>query len=150
MAKPITKQEELYFIVSLCKDRISLMSVSGAQLTDIKDTNFPMVYLDDFEYSRSVIGTSFGYSSKGFEKDKSALKKTRFTSFLQTADKHLNDYIGTHPLILAGIDRHLSDFRRITRHSKNIIGEVKGSYTDYNRQRLLKASREIFGAPKKA
>ena len=77
MAKLKVKQDDLYFILSISRKRIFLISISGGQPSEVKDGGFPMTFSDDYEYARSVIGTSFGYSSKGYEKDKSILKEKR-------------------------------------------------------------------------
>lgn len=139
------KNQSAFLILSLTRKKISLIKVVDSNPVEINDETFPMVYRESYEYSKSVLGSSFGYSLKGFEKDKSVLSEVRFISFLRSADKHLKPYLKNDiPLILAGVKKDLVNFEIITSNKEHIAGEVAGSYSTYNRNDLIKKSKKIM------
>ena len=141
---PSTSKNHIeYFILS--RKKISLIRVVGSQAIEIEDENFPMLYTEEYEYAKSVLGSSFGYSMKGFEKDKSIMTEIRFISFLRSTDHRLKLYLKKNNLlILAGVKKGLMDFKKITKHGSKMVGEITGSYSEYNRNKLIKSSREVM------
>lgn len=141
------KKHPEYLILSLSRKKISLLKVVDSHPVEIEDEMFPMIYHEDYEYSKSALGSSFGYSLKAFEKDKSVLTEVRFISFLRSADERLKGYLKNGiPLILAGVKKELADFKTLTHHKDWIVGEVAGSYSTYNRNDLIRKSMEIMQA----
>ena len=141
------KKHPEYLILSLNRTKISLFKVVDSHATEIVDETFPMIYREEYEYSKSARGTSYGFSLKGFEKDKSVLTEIRFITFLRSADERLKLYLKNGiPLILAGVKKELADFETITHHKDHLAGEVAGSYSNYNRNDLIRKSMEIMQA----
>ena len=136
-----------YLILSLSRKKISLLRVSDSHPVEIVDAMFPLFYSEEYEYSKPSLGSSFGFTSKGFEKDKSVLMEIRFISFLRLADARLKGYLKNGiPMVLAGVKKELADFETITNHRNNIAGGVAGNYSDYNRNDLVKKTEEIMRA----
>jgi hypothetical protein len=58
-------------------------------LEEIRNDYFPASFRDDYEYQRSSLGSSYGYSLKGFEKDKSVIGATRLASMVRETVRHV-------------------------------------------------------------
>jgi hypothetical protein len=138
------KNRPEYLILSLSRKKISLIRVVDSRPIEIEDDAFPMIYSEEYEYSKSSAGTSFGFALKGFEKDKSVLTEVRFLTFLRGADERLRPYLKKDvPLVIAGVKKELGDFETITHHKDRITGLVPGSYSSYNRNDLVQKSTEL-------
>lgn len=138
------KNQSEYLILSLSRKKISLIRVVNSHPIEIEDGAFPMTFSDEYEYSKSSAGTSFGYALKGFEKDKSVMTEVRFITFLRGADERLRPYLKKDvPLVIAGVKKELGDFETITHHKDRITGSVPGSYSTYNRNDLIQKSTEL-------
>lgn len=128
------------FILLINASVVSLLKWEGNAISEIRDGVFPISFKDDYEYSRPSRGTSFGYALKNFEKDKSIVKKERFIKFLRTVDKNLKALLNQDSsLLLAGTDKHRSDFKKISNLNHLISGEISGSHS-MKRLSLLKRS----------
>lgn len=139
------KSHPEYLILTLTRKKISLIRVVNSHPIEIDDDAFPMTYSEEYEYSKSSPGTSFGYALKGFEKDKSVITESRFITFLHAADERLKAYLGQDvPIVLAGVKKELVDFEKLSKYRDRIVGEVPGSYSSYNRNDLIKKSKEII------
>jgi hypothetical protein len=123
-----------YYVLVLGKNRLHLYSVTMDHFMEIKDGHFPMEYHEEYEYERSHIGTSYGYASKGFEKDKNSLNAIRLQSFYKEAAQQVDSYIHKTglPLIITGTQKQLTEFKTHPVLHGKISGEVKGSFTDKN------------------
>jgi hypothetical protein len=119
-----------YYVLSLGKKEVHLYAAQADQFTEIKDGHFPMRYEEEYEYERATIGTSYGYSQKGFEKDKSAVVKMRMESFFKEAGSYLSPYLKNnhHALIIAGAKDMVAEFKSHVTLPKKIDGEVIGSF----------------------
>ncbi|MBI1767204.1 MAG: hypothetical protein HYR67_02380 [Bacteroidetes bacterium] len=132
-----TDQKIDYYILSLSQKTASLLKIHDALTEEIKDGVFPMSNVDDFEYSKSSRGNSFGFSLKNFEKDKSFVKKERFNHFLRQINENLKGYLNDEcALMLAGTGTDRADFRRISDYNNLISGEISGSYNSKNFNQL--------------
>lgn len=134
-----------YHVFVCGKDRLALYAGTGDDLTEINDGVFPAHYEDDYEYARPAIGTSFGGSLKGFEKDKGDLVKKRTHSFISKTVKHLLKYTNnsTKPLIIAGTKTQLSALKNMPELKGKIAAEIVGSYTE---QTLPKLREKVLEA----
>jgi hypothetical protein len=133
-----------YLILSLTRKKISLIRVVDSHPIEINDEAFPMTYSEEYEYSKSSAGTSFGYALKGFEKDKSVVTESRFITFLREANVRLRPYLKKDvPLIIAGVKKELGDFETITNQKDRITSRVHGSYSTYNRNDLVQKATEL-------
>jgi hypothetical protein len=118
-----------HYVLLVSKKAISLVKWQDQTLNEVRDGVFPVSFKDDYEYSRSSRGTSFGYALKNFEKDKSIIKKERFKQFLRDVNKKLKGYLNPDStLFLVGTDHDRSDFKRISDYNNCIGGEISGSY----------------------
>lgn len=120
-----------YYVLQLKQDAVMLYEGCFDRLQEIHEGNFPLRYTETYEYNQPAHTSSIaGYAGvKGFEKDKSILHNIRIEQFLRAADKHLS-YIKDHPLILAGAEKELALFKKVSAHRKSFIGEVEGNYAD--------------------
>lgn len=123
-----------YYVLVLGKNRIHLYTATTDQFAEVKDGHFPMEYHEEYEYERSQIGTSFGYAAKGFEKDKGTLSALRMQSFFREAARQVDTYMHKtkFPLILAGTQKQITEFKTQPVLHEKIAGEVKGSFSDKN------------------
>lgn len=140
-----TDQKINYYILSLSQKKVSLLKVHDAAGEEINDGLFPMYFTDDHEYTKSSRGNSFGYSLKNFEKDKSIVKKQRFNQFLHSVNDNLKKYLTSDcAILLAGTDTDRADFKKIFQFNGLIAGEVSGSFSSYNINKLKQAALEII------
>lgn len=138
--KATREKEKEFFILTVNRKQLNLVRVKGRDATAVTP-GWPIPFQDDYEYARSTRGTSFGYSAKGFEKDKSIVKEHRFIAFLKHADQVLKKSLPKKAnLVVAGTDRDRADFLKNSRCGANLIGEVKGSFSAYNHQKLIESS----------
>jgi hypothetical protein len=118
-----------YCVLSISKKHIHLFMCKGEELREIKNEDFPITFVDDYEYEKPSRGTSFGNTLKDFERDKSVLQEIRLVDFLRTADHLIGKYINNNiPLIINGGSKEVADYLQITEHLKSVIGKVIGNY----------------------
>lgn len=122
-----------YYILSLSQKKVSFYRLHDAATEEIRDGIFPMPFLDEYEYRKSSRGTSFGYALKNFEKDKSIVKKERFTQFLKEVNKKLRRYLDNESaLLLIGTDEDRQIFKRISDYNHLIAGEIAGNFNSFD------------------
>jgi len=128
-----TQEHVDYYILILNRKKVSLFRLHDTATEEIRDGVFPMSFIDDYEYSKSSRGTSFGYSLKNFEKDKSIVKKERFKYFLREVSEKLSRYLNNDSaLLLIGTDQDRADFKRVSVYNDLIAGEISGSFNSIN------------------
>lgn len=126
-----------YYILSLTQKKVSLFKLHDTVTEELCDGIFPMTFADDYEYSKSSRGTSFGYALKNFEKDKSMVRKERFTQFLRSVNEELGRYLNSESaLLLAGTREDRTAFRRVSVYNDLISGEISGSFNANNLNQL--------------
>ncbi len=131
-----------YFTLLLTEKGGRLFEGRWKEITEIADNHWPVEYRDDYEYSKPVRSSSYaGHAHvKIYEKDKSELEAIRFKNFYQRLDDALDAYLLNNiPLILLGPERELPWFEEVTKHKKNVLGKITGSYSHSN----LKAITEM-------
>jgi len=131
-----------YVVLLLSEKEAKLFNARLNIVSEITDDHFPQKNKAEYEYNRPTRGSSYVGNAfeKGFEKDKSVLEEIRFESFFRQADVLLNNYlVNQTPLIVAGANKNLSYFRKITQHDKNIVCYIPGNYilSDENELGLL-------------
>lgn len=125
------------YILSLSQKRAALFRFHGTTTEEIQDEVFPMMTVDEYEYAKSSRGTSYGYALKGFEKDKSFVKKERFLHFLRTVNEKLKPYLtDVSALILAGTNEDRNTFRKVSDYNSMIRSEISGSFNSSNLSQL--------------
>lgn len=118
-----------FYVLSLSKKSVHLFHGEADSLKEVRDGNLPLGYEEEYEYSKSSRGTSYGYSLKSYEKDKSDLSEIRLKSLFKDVDTYLAPYFRDPDaqLILAGTNKMISDFQAVTKLKDQIIGVVPGS-----------------------
>lgn len=156
-----------YYVLELTEKKVRLFEGSWENLSELKGKGWPVRYEDDYAYSTPSRSSSFaGHSHvKIFEKDKTESEHIRFQDFYREIDKKLDDYlINNAPLILLAPERGSSLFEKVSKHRKNIIQKIHGSYGHENlksisgivwpamyehlqteREQLINEFREIIG-----
>jgi hypothetical protein len=126
-----------YFVLLINEKEIKLFEGRGEKLKLIKDSMFPLRFYDDYEYTHTSIGSSYGYALKSFEKDKSVVKEQRVSAYLKTADEYLTNYLENNtPLILIGNSKDLGYYKKVGVNYKNVVGKVDGNYSHEGISRL--------------
>lgn len=134
-----------YYVLSLSQKKVSLLKLHDTATEEIRDGVFPMTMVDEFEYSKSSRGNSFGYALKGFEKDKSFVKKERFMHFLRTVNEKLKRYLtDDSALLLAGTVEDRNNFRKVSDYNSLISGEISGSFNSSNLGLLKQSVSKIL------
>ncbi|MDP4147943.1 MAG: hypothetical protein Q8943_00900 [Bacteroidota bacterium] len=122
-----------YYTLLLTEKEARLFEGRFNHIREIKDNHFAAMNVDDYLYSHPTRGSSFVGNAflKEYEKDKSQLVEIRFQHFCGRVEDGLRHYLTGNeiPLILAGAKKDLSYFGKITRHERNIIGELPGNYS---------------------
>lgn len=126
-----------YCLFVMNEKELKLFDGKGESLTMYKNKDFPAHFVDDYEYERPSLGSSYGYALKSTEKDKSIVNEQRLMMFLKQADQKMSKYVSPHtPLIISGNSKDIGYFKKNTIHSTNIIGEIHGNYLHENIQTL--------------
>lgn len=137
-----------YYIVNLSKHGVELFEASVESLKEIKDGNFPFVFVDEFEYERASIANSSSSSLKSFEKEKAQISDERLKAVFREADAHLKSYLKSDDtrLLVAGTQKSVSSFLGLTIFKKHFFGKISGSF---NANKLGQAAWSIYVRNKK-
>jgi hypothetical protein len=121
-----------YFLLSVTLNGVRLYKGNGSKLSEIINNDFPRDFEDNYEYAKpSQASGNPNQLKSGERKDKSVIIETRFQQFLKEADKRLDPYLlEKSPLIIAGVKQELGYFKKVTRHEKQIAGQVEGNYSN--------------------
>jgi hypothetical protein len=128
-----------YHVLMLTEKCGRLFEGCWNNLSEIKDNNWPTEYKDDYIYEKPAHSSHYaGYSHvKMYEKDKSELEAVRFKNFFHQLDKSSDAYlIDNTPLIVLGPQKELSWFEQVSKHKKNIINKIHGSFNYSNLKSL--------------
>jgi hypothetical protein len=118
-----------YYVLKLTNNEAHLFLMeTGALTREITNTYFPIQDNNVYEYARSSFGHTYGYSKKGFEKDKSTMNKTRQESFYKEVQKNLGIYIKHSDLLISGAKRIVSTFESAMDQRLKIKGQIIGSF----------------------
>jgi hypothetical protein len=102
----------------------------------VQDANFPLIYTEDFEYEKASRTNSYSGRAtiSSFEKDKSAVQKSRYLSFLKSVDDLLDIYISKNDsqVIICGVKSVTASFLNHSKHDDKIIGVQHGNYSHLN------------------
>jgi Bacterial archaeo-eukaryotic release factor family 3 len=122
-----------YYLLNLSKNEAHLFLLeTGTLAREITNTHFPMRIENDYEYAIPTLGTSFGFSRKGFEKDKSIMNKMRMETFFKSVQENLMPFIKAGDLLVTGAKNILSEFDTIRDKKLRIKGRVVGSFRVQN------------------
>lgn len=123
--------DQSYYVLMLTEKEAKLFEGSWNNLSEIKGDHWPLIYEDEFVYSKPARSSSFaGHAHvKMFEKDKSELEAIRFKDFYRQLDKGLDTYLRKDTsLIILAPEKESSLFEKVSKHKQNIIHKVHGSY----------------------
>ncbi len=128
-----------YFVLNLSKDEAHLfLAEAGKLVIEITDGHFPMKYTDDYIYEKVSLGTSFGYSQKGFERDKGEMVQIRRKSFFQEVSENLIHHLKNGDrLLVSGTKKIIAEFESAKNSRCKISAKVIGSFGAYNLNELL-------------
>ena len=130
---------EPYSLLLLSGKEARLYTGTFDQLEEINGIDFPVKFADDYEYSHPTRSLTYeGHAvTKEVEREKSQLQELRREKFLREVDDLLQNHAAiSDPLIVAGSEKELSYFLKITKHA-NIAGSLHGNY--------FYLSREVLG-----
>jgi len=128
-----------YYVLLLTEKDAKLYSGSRDEVEEVRDHFFPAEFRDEYIYSTPSRSTSQAGQThvKSFERDKSEMVEKRLKDFYREADNRLKGYLTDDvPLILAGPEKELAWFEKVTHHAGHIIHRVKGNYTRHNRKKI--------------
>lgn len=118
-----------YLLIALSKKKIRLFKGAGRDLQEVTNDDFPMTYVEEYEYARPSIGSPSSPALKSFEGDKSVIREKRLKAFLRDADETLHKYLkGNTLLLVAGVDEEVVSFEEVTGHLKRMVGKIAGNY----------------------
>lgn len=122
-----------YYVLQLKKDEAHLFLLeTGSAAREVTNTYFPMKNEEEYEYSRSSLGTSFGFAGKGFEKDKSVVNKTRQEPFYKEVARNVMPYTKAGDLLVSGTKHVLSGFDELRDRRLRIKGRITGNFKELN------------------
>jgi hypothetical protein len=140
--RELMEEEQLetpYLVLSITRKISQLFTGRMKKLEELKDEHFPLLFVDDYEYMHPNPASSYSGRAleKAFEKDKSIVVDLRMERYVHEVDKFLDPYIKPDlPLFVLGEKEDLGYFRKVSRHSKNVQGELKGSYSHLEETQL--------------
>jgi len=122
-----------YYLLKLTKKEAHLFLLeTGTLAREITNSHFPMRIENDYEYAKPTLGTSFGFSRKGFEKDKGIMNKMRMEPFFKSVQENLMPFMKAGDLLVTGAKNILSDFDAVRDKKLRIKGRVVGSFRDHD------------------
>ncbi|MDI1355220.1 MAG: hypothetical protein PSX36_09890 [bacterium] len=118
-----------YYLLAINEKVINLFEGKGIHLKQVIDHNFPLHLENDYEYTHTSLGSSYGYALKSPEKGRSVMKEQRWTTFLKKADKRVSEYLDENrPLIIGGNSKMLGSYAKMSVNKKSIVGKIWGDY----------------------
>jgi Bacterial archaeo-eukaryotic release factor family 3 len=135
---------EIFLVLTLTKKEVRLYKSSEHGLLEIENEDFPMEFVEEYEYAKPARGLSYSSASKGFVPDNSITKEMRFLIFLKALDSKIEKHVQyNRMLIVNGVREVISDFMKITKHNTSVAGKIIGHYKHVNPE-LDKMARHAF------
>ena len=78
-----------YYLLAISKKRVPLYRCEGRHLEEIRNSDFPTYYKEEYEYAYPSLGSSIGPGLKNVEGDKSIVAEGRQITFLKHVDQSL-------------------------------------------------------------
>lgn len=134
-----------YALLTISHKEVRLLKTSGEKPEEVKDKNFPFHFTEEYEYNRPVLGTSFGYSMKEFEKEKTMLQEKRQKAALKTLAGHLSPYIENGmSLLVAGTEKNVQNYLAVADPDLKPAGILHGSYDHHTPEELGQLVRPVL------
>jgi hypothetical protein len=132
-----------YYVLKLTKEEAHLFQLEiGTATHEVTNTYFPMRDESEYEYSKPSLGTSYGYVSKSFEKDKSVMSKARHEAFYKEVAQNVMPYTKAGDLIVSGAKNIISLFDSSRDKRLRVKGRIIGSFKD--EQELFERARSTY------
>jgi hypothetical protein len=144
---------EPYYALNITKDAMHLYKGHGPSLVEITNDTFPKHHSDDYEYQHASIGSSHGYSLKGFEKDKGDITNIRQEAFVKSAARGLATIINDPnvQLVVAGPARLINEVELTYPYSENLSridasfnGKTFSKFAASAWQRIMEARKDLI------
>lgn len=134
-----------YYILALDKKQISLYHIKNRCIEELHNEDFPLILDNNYEYAKPApVGIFGGSGVKSFERDKTSILEIRLSDLMKKADEKIGGYLAKHPVLLAGGDKELGEYAKVTRHEKEIFARIRGIYPATEKQTLAERSWEIL------
>lgn len=112
-----------YSVLLLSKNKTRFFKGKGRSLIEIIDQNFPHHFENEYEMERTP---SQYMKNNGVEV--SQVNNIRLEDYFRKIDKLIDDYIKNEPMIIVGVIKNLSTYKKISKHRNLIISEFTGNY----------------------
>ena len=118
-----------YHILVLNKQHVKLYNGHGTAVKEITDNHFPQEFNEDHQRDKPA------YHALHMN-DPSQVKSKRLEDFLHQVDKYMAPYKSL-PLILVGADKNIGLYKKVSKHTKHIIGEVHSNHEKVSDRKLI-------------
>jgi len=141
-----------YYALNITRDSMHLYKGHGKSLVEITNEAFPKHHTAEYEYEHASIGSSHGYSLKGFEKDKGSIANIRQESFVRSAARNLAQIINdpNAQLVVTGPARLANEVELVYPYADNISrvdesfnGKTFGKFVDTVWQTIVNAKKDL-------
>ena len=114
-----------YAILLLGKNKTRFFSGTGNVLSELKNEHFPTTIDNDYEVYRSSPHSLYNG-------EESKIDRARVINFFRRIDQLIPVFAKDIPIVLLGTKSHLSEFKSISKHTKQFVGEVDGNYDKHS------------------
>ena len=114
-----------YYVLEISQKITRLYKGKLNNIQEVHDSRFPHV-MEGNEYAIPVL--NYAINNNTIEKDKPILQHKRMEIALQAIDHKLSHYLREYPLVVAGPEKQLLLFNKITNHWPHIVGNVTGNF----------------------
>jgi len=114
-----------YAVLLLSKGNTRLFEAEGTWLREVVNDHFPKKYEEEFQFEHihpARPGQQF------YTDEESKIDQSRLEDFFRSIDHALNGFLQQRPLVVFAVDKHLSTFKKVSRHADEIAGQVTGNY----------------------
>ena len=110
-----------YNVLLLSKNHTRLFKGIRTNLTEIENNDFPRVFENEYEVNRTTPHSMYNNEA-------SKTNQSRLATFFRKIDHLLDSYVEQLPLIVIGIDKYLSSYKDVGKHTRLILDAIPGNY----------------------
>ena len=110
-----------FAVLAISKNQTRLLIGKGNKLNDVDNEYFPMHFENEFQVHRTAPGSFYN-------EEESEVDQARLKNWFRKVDDHLAHSVKDMPIIIMGVVKHLSEFKQLSKHAKDIIVEISGNY----------------------
>ena len=113
--------QKKYLVLALSKGNTRLFNGENNRLTEIKNDLFPMPFENEYQDEKT---------DPRFKKEESTVNNSRVTGFFRDVNRNLQQYMNNRsiPVVLMGVEKHLSTYEKISHHHPTIVEKINGNY----------------------